>query len=220
SQMPRLQVVFFRDRQEYNQAMRAAMPNIEVSVGVYIEQTRRAYFFGGKEYHDRNLYHEATHQLFHQSRPVAPDVGRRANFWIVEGIALYMESLRQENGYHVLGGFDDERMHAARYRLLKDDFYLPLEELTAFGMEKFQTHKRMPTLYSQAAGLTNFLIYYDGGRYRDALVTYLSTVYDGRDRPGTLAELTGTSYTELDKQYRQFMEQSLRNAASRNAAGK
>ena len=129
-------------------------PTSSISIGVYLDQTRRAYFFAGKDSDDRTLYHEATHQLFHESRPVAPDVGRKANFWIVEGIAMYMESLRQEDGYYVLGGFDDERMHAARYRLLHDKFYVPLDEFTGYGMEKLQNDPRIATLYSQAAGLT------------------------------------------------------------------
>ena len=140
-------------------AARPTMPNIEITVGVYRDQPRRAYFFAGKDSDDRTLYHEATHQLFHESRPVAPNVGRKANFWIVEGIAMYMESLRQEDGYYVLGGFDDQRMHAAQYRLLHDNFYVPLDEFTGYGMEQLQNDPRIATLYSQAAGLTNFLIY-------------------------------------------------------------
>ena len=136
--------------------------NIEISIGMYHDQTRQAYFFAGKDSDDRTLYHEATHQLFHESRPVAPDVGRRANFWIVEGIAMYMESLRQEDGYYVLGGFDDERLNAAQFRLLRDKFYVPLQEFVGYGMEKIQKDPRIGTLYSQAAGLTHFLVYYDG----------------------------------------------------------
>ncbi len=204
--LPRHQVVYFRDRQDYNQGLRAAFPNIEMSIGVYWESTRRAYFFAGEACDDRTLFHEATHQLFHESRPVAPDVGARSNFWIVEGIALYMESLHQEEDCHVLGGFDDLRMVAARYRLLHDDFYIPLSDLTAMGREELQTHPRIATLYSQAAGLTHFLIAYDGGRYRDALVHYLSAVYSGRDDPNTLARLTGVAYPELDRRYREFIE--------------
>ena len=169
-------------------------------------RSRRAYFFAGQGSDDRTLYHEATHQLFHESRPVSPEVGRKANFWIVEGIAMFMESLRQEDGYYVLGGFDDERMHAARYRLLHDHFYVPLDELVGYGMEKLQKDPRIGTLYSQAAGLTHFLIFYGGGRYRDALVSYLSAVYTGRDDHDTLAKLTGQGYDELDKQYREFVE--------------
>jgi hypothetical protein len=196
-------VVYFRDRDDYKLAMRGTMPDIETS-GVY--RMGRAYFFADKKNDDRTLYHEATHQLFHESRPVAPEVGQKANFWIVEGIAMYMESLRQEDGFYVLGGMDDDRMHAARYRLLEDKWYVPLSEFSGYGSAKIQNDPRIAKLYSQAAGLANFLVYYDGGRYRDALVAYLVAIYTGRDQPDTLAKLTGAGYSELDKQYRAFMD--------------
>ena len=184
------------------------MPNIEISIGVYMEQPRRAYFFAGGVGTDRTLYHEATHQLFHESRPVDPNVGRKNNFWIIEGIAMFMESLRQEDGYYVLGGFDDQRLHAAKYRLLHDHFYVPLGEFVDIGMEGLQKDPRIGKLYSQAAGLTHFLVFFDGSRYRDALVSYLVAVYTGRDDHNTLARLTGAqNYEELDKQYRKFIEE-------------
>jgi len=205
--LPRHAVVYFRDRDDYNRSLKPAFPNIEISIGVYADGPRRAYFFAGEGYEQRTLYHEATHQLFHESRRVAPDVGKDRNFWIIEGIALYMESLREEDGCYVLGGFDDDRMQAARYRLLVDDFYVPLAEFTSYGSQAVLHDERIATLYSQAAGLTHFLIHYEGGRYRDALVDYLTAVYSGTDTPNTLAQLTETPYGELDKQYRQFMEQ-------------
>ena len=161
--------------------------------------------FAGPGSDERTLYHEATHQLFHESRPVAPEIGLRTNFWIIEGIAMYMESLHQEAGFHVLGGFEDVRVQNARYRLLKDGFYVPLREFSNLGMHAIQNDKRIVHLYSQAAALTHFLIHYDGGRYRDALVAYLTTVYTGRDTLQTLPQLTGASFAELDAQFRQFI---------------
>ena len=210
-ELPRHNVVYFRDRDDYNKALAEAFPDIGISTGAYIDQTRRAYFFAGQGYSDRTLLHEATHQLFHESRPVAKNVGQNANFWIVEGIATYMESLRKEDGYFVLGGFDDIRMKAARYRLFKDEFYVPLSELCGYGMERIQTDPRVATLYSQMSGLTNFLVYYDGGRYRDALVAYLQAVYNGSQNPNILPELTGSSFDTLDRQYREFMRQGPAN---------
>jgi hypothetical protein len=199
-------VIYFRDRDDYNRALSPVFPNIKMTIGVYRDIPGCAYFFAGKGSDDRTMYHEATHQLFHESKLVAPTVGYKSNFWIVEGIAMYMESLRREEGYDVLGGFDDERVYAARYRLLHDHFYVPLGEFVDFSMEKLQKDPRIATLYSQAAGLTHFLIYHDDARYRDALVSYLSLVYAARDNHDTLARLTGTSYGDLDKQYREFLE--------------
>ncbi|MBN1590101.1 MAG: hypothetical protein JW888_11345 [Pirellulales bacterium] len=203
--LPRHHVVYFRDRQQYNRDLGDAMPNIEKSVGVYIGNMRRAYFFGGRDYDERTLLHEATHQLFHESRPVARGVGESANCWIIEGIAVFMESLRKEGDYYVLGGFDDSRMKAARYRLLVSKFYVPFEELTRYGLPQLQNDPKVATLYSQIAGWTQFLIYYDQGRYRDALVSYLMAVYNGSQDPTLLSRLTGTSYDELDRQYREYM---------------
>lgn len=203
---PKFHIVLFRDRDDYNRSLRASMPNIGISTGVYVESMRRAYFFVGPDSDDRTLYHEATHQLFHESRPVVNGVGSKSNFWIVEGIAMFMESLRSEDGFHILGGFDDERVHAARYRLLHDDFYVPLGELVDFSMVKLQEDPRIAKLYSQSAGLTNFLVFYDGGRYRDAVVSYLLAVYTGRANRSTLSRLTGTDYPTLDEQYRQFLK--------------
>lgn len=203
----RHQIVCFRDREDYDRSLRSAMPNIGISVGAYLDSMRIAYFFSGEGSDDRTLYHEATHQLFHESRKVSANVAAKANFWIVEGIAMYMESLKKENGYYVLGGFDDQRMVAARYRLLNDKFYVPLDELTAYGREKMQNDPKIATLYSQSAGLTHFLVHYDHGRYLDALVSYLTAVYTGQDDPDILSRLTGAGYSDLDKQYREFMEQ-------------
>ncbi len=211
--LPRHEIVYFRDRDDYNTALRDIFPNIGISTGAYVDMTRRAYFFAGEDGSDRTLLHEATHQLFHESRPVAKKVGTKANFWIVEGLATYMESLRKEGGdgdedrQFVLGGFDGIRMKAARYRLLKDDFYVPLSELCGYGMKQIQTDPRVATLYSQMAGLTHFLVYYDGGRYRDALVAYLQAVYNGSQNPAILSKLTGVPLKTLDRQYREFMRQ-------------
>ncbi len=200
-------IVYYRNRDEYNRALRQYSPKIGMTGGVYDpDNTRQAYFFAGQGADERTLYHEATHQLFALSRPISPEVLRKGNFWIVEGIATFMESLRVEDGYCVLGGFDDERMHAARYRLLHDHFYVPLDELVEYTKEKLQNDPRIGTLYSQSAGLTHFLIFQDGGRYRDALVSYLVAVYTGRDDHDTLAKLTGQGFGELDKQYRGFLE--------------
>ncbi len=209
-QFPRLSVVYFRDRDEYVRGLTALFPDlnkevVKISEGVYIAAARQAFFFADKAGDGRTIFHEATHQLFHQIRPVADDVGYRANFWIVEGIAMYMETLHREDGFLVLGGFDDARMVAARYRLLQDKFYVPLAEFTSYGMTRFQSDPRISTLYSQAAGLAEFLVHYDNGRYRDALVGYLSTVYSGRDTPVTLPQLTGANFADLDKQYHDFI---------------
>jgi hypothetical protein len=203
---PRHGVAYFRNRDEYIETLQAEVPDIKISHGMYRPLKRLAYFYPDKESGDRTLYHEATHQLFQESRRVTPNIEQSINSWVLEGIAMYMESLRQEDGYYVLGGFDDPRLHAAQVRLLRDHFYLPLDEFIGYTMDRLHKDPDIGKLYSQAAGLTHFLIHYDGGRYRDALVAYLTIIYSGRDDRNTLAKLTGKSYSDLDREYREFLE--------------
>jgi hypothetical protein len=207
----RHEVLYFRDRDEYQQALRGQVPPDVQTTGIYIGDHKTAYFFApepdsAEAAEDSTLYHEATHQLFSESRPVVADIGRQANFWIVEGVACYMESFNPATGDHTVGGADTPRYVAARFRLIDDNFYVPLADFCGYGMQKLQRDERIAMLYSQASGLTHFLMHYGGGKYRDALVRYLEAVYTGRDQPGSLAELCGVPFEELDKQYREFME--------------
>ncbi|MBI3837932.1 MAG: hypothetical protein HY288_08365 [Planctomycetia bacterium] len=201
-------VVYYRSREEYNDALRSRQPQIEITLGIYFGNEQMAHFFAGKDQEAGTLYHEATHQLFQETRPVVPDVARNENFWIVEGIACYMESLAEGQGYYTLGGRDAGRIQAARERLLKDEFYVPLAQLVLIGMEGLQRDSRLPKLYSESAGLTTFLMQDSGGRYRDPLVRYLDAIYTGRATTKTLAEATGTDYETLDRQYREYMSRS------------
>ena len=205
----RLQVIYYRDRAEYLRELRSEAAQIEITTGFYQGEKEIAYFFAADEEDIPTQYHEATHQLFGESRPIARGVGADGNFWIVEGIACYMESLQQrDDGRWTVGGLDAQRVLAARQRFVDDRLYVPLAELTALGMRDLQQHPQIRSIYSEATGLTQFLLHGLDGRYRDATIQYLLAVYTGRDRPTTLQELTGSNYTELDAQYSAYMTKS------------
>jgi hypothetical protein len=207
-------VTFFRNRQEYVEFLQQAEPQIGISLGFYSDRAKAAYFFAGDEQYDGTLYHEATHQLFREMRPGAIDPGRKNNFWIVEAIACYMESLAEHRllpdevygSYITIGGENAGRAPAARQRLLDDHFYVPLRDLVAFGMNALQHEPRLPMIYSQSTGLALFLMHADAARYRPALMDYLTAVYTGHATLDTLEKLTGQRYEELDRQYREFMK--------------
>jgi hypothetical protein len=199
------QVVLYRNRDEYNSALKPAQPMIGVTLGYYWFENHTAYFFVDAAADDATLWHEATHQLFQESRASVRDLGSKSNFWVVEAIALYMESLESHDGYSTLGGANEGRVPIALTRLLKDDFYVPLGEVTSFGRDTLQHHPRLATLYTEFAGLANFFMHSGGDRYRQPLIDYLIAVYSGRADPDTLAKLTGASYDKLDQQYREYM---------------
>lgn len=202
----RHQVVLFRNRAEFIRALEREQPSIRISTGYYSPVSRKSFYFAGSEEDDSSLYHEATHQLFSESRPTARDAGRDTNFWIVEGVACWMESFQPVGGLGLVGGADAVRLGNARVRLTRDHFFVPLGQLTAMKMAELQRDPKIAMLYSESSGLTYFLMFGGDGRYRDALVDFLSAVYAKRDKPSTLADLTGVALHELDRQYQKFIE--------------
>ncbi|HEX4150158.1 MAG TPA: hypothetical protein VHY20_14260, partial [Pirellulales bacterium] len=202
----RHQVVYYRNQEEYVAELLKIEPRVSQTIGYYHPRLRKAFFFVPAEADDSGVYHEATHQLFSEMRPVAPQPGREANAWVLEGVACFMESLAERDDFCVLGGTEAVRFSAARHRLLVDHFYVPLAELIGLGVEGLQSDERIRRLYTEASGLTYFLVFDEGGRFRDALVDYLTAIYTGRDRPHTLAELTASSNSQLDADYRAFLQ--------------
>jgi hypothetical protein len=203
-------VYYHRDRSEYNAALQRRQPRIAETLGIYFDTDREAHFFAGAGQDAGTLYHEAVHQLFQESRPAAKHIGRAANFWIIEGVAAYFETLTEHNDtntglYYTIGESTAGRIPAARERS-RDGFYVPVAELSRMGKTDVQQYHEIAKLYSQSAGLSAFLMHADDGRYRESLIGYLKAVYSGRDSGGTLAETTGRSFDELDEAYRRYMQ--------------
>lgn len=200
------QVVLFRDRAEYLRQLGRGEPRIEQTMGYYLARDRTAYFYAGDAASRGSWLHEASHQLFQESLPDAvADPGQKRNFWAVEGVALYMESLRPRSGYCTLGGWDARRMQFARYRALNERFQVPLAELVALGRQQLQEHPEIRQLYSQAAGLMHFLLDDAHGELRQATVDYLRAIYRGDAGEQTLFERTGRDAATLDAGYRQSL---------------
>ena len=206
----RHRVVLFRDRDTYVHRLQRVAPQfaqqIGLTSGIYLEVPKTAYFFVDTPWRDDIYYHEVTHQLFSETGRVSPEVGVMANMWIVEGVALYMESLRKRRGYWTVGGIAADRLQTARHRALNEGFYVPLDELAGLGRQAWQQRDDMPLLYTQAAGLGAFLMDYERGRYRPLLADYLQAVYQGRDNARTLAALADVPLAEMDRQYREFLD--------------
>ncbi len=213
SDAQRFHVHYYRTREEYNQRLVQKVPQIAITNGLYHNGDRIAYFFNDPEHNlDSTLYHEATHQLLYESRFRNPRMIQRvaddANFWIVEGIACYMESLKLKNGTVTLGDPEYDRFYWARDRYLKRHYFVPLARLASMGMREFQSQQELSYNYSESSGLVHFFMHYKGGVYRDALVEHLSQIYNPSRRPppaASLAELTGVSFAELDKQYGDYL---------------
>ena len=214
------EIHYFRDKEDYVARLRPRIPEISITTGLYLTDTGIAYFYHQPEMDEdpegpatRTIFHEATHQLFSETRKTrrkSQIVGEHAHFWIIEGIACYMESFTKRGDQFELGDPRYQRFRAARYRYLEDGYYIPLETFAAMGTNQIQQSREIRKLYSQASGLTQFFMHYGDGKYRDALIEHLSQLYSRnrnvRDNPATLPQLIGTDYKHLDEQYGEYMK--------------
>ena len=201
-------VVFFRDREEYVRQLSAAEPKIAVTLGYYMKGNQTSYFYAGDENAWTVWYHEAAHQLFQETGDPIRDVGEKWNFWVVEGIAVYLESAVKHEGYFTLGGFDADRLQFVRSRVMGGDKSIPFDELSALGREALQRHAEIGRLYTQAAGITHFLMDDHDGRNRDEFVRKLTETYAGRDTPQTFLKFPNFSAATLDQELRDFLKVS------------
>ena len=216
-------VFYYRNRTEYVNNLSRRQPKIGETLGIYFDANAEAHFFAGtidgkeKPAGDAKatnapvatMYHEAVHQLFKESKPSARRIGDTANYWVVEGVATYFETLTEHDDpktglYFTIGESTAGRLPAAKEKLA-DSYYIPLADLTKLGQYDIQHRDDVAKLYSQSSGLAAFLLNGRDGQFREPLVRYLQAVYAHRDNDQTLSETTGSSYSELDAAYHRFM---------------
>ena len=200
----RHRVIIYRDKQEYVLHLFRVEPFIERTNGFYFPLRKTAYFFSPLE--TKVLFHEGTHQILeeHLFREGTPTL--RNNFWVVEGIALLMETLKIEAESYKIGDILADRLYSARIYRFEQNHNLPIQRLAAMSSTEIQSSANLQEIYSQSATLVHWLMFADEGRYRAALFELLRRTYSGSARPETLSELTGLSFEELDTRYAEFLK--------------
>lgn len=207
-------VHYYRTREEYVDRLRKHFPSIDQTNGVYLTTDKVAHFYHDpKQDRDGTLFHEATHQLFFESHRDDRKICENHHFWIIEGIACYMESFQRKKSdpeiedpdIFSLGDPKYVRFVGARDNLINKKYYVPLREFSGFGMHEFQGAAELAKNYTQASGLARFFMHHEDGRYREALVTHLTQLYSSdprvRENAQGLDELTGIDFEILDRQY-------------------
>src|SRR4029453_370683 len=82
---PKMNVILVKDRAEYVAHLAATVPQIDKTVGIYLNKRHASFFYAGDTSVYPTWYHEATHQLFQEAGPSAiNEPGERQNFWSTE----------------------------------------------------------------------------------------------------------------------------------------
>jgi hypothetical protein len=197
------QVIIYNNKDEYTLNLQHIDPFIDTTNGYYFAPTMTAYFFSPIS---KVLFHEGTHQIFVErffpgKKPVFHN-----NFWVAEGIALFMETLQVEEHCYKIGNILDDRLYAAKVYQFERNYHLPIRNLTAMSAAEIQASKEMVRIYSQSAALVHWLMFAEEGRYRRSLFELLRQTYLDTAKPETLSELTGLTFEELDKNYVDFLK--------------
>lgn len=184
-----IQVVLLENRQDYLETLGVSDGNVSVSVGYYNPEAGLSFFYpsdGALE----TLHHELTHQLLVEATHIGADAkaGTASGIWLVEGIALYMESLRYRENHWTLGGIDSPRMQTARYRGLRDGYWPKWDSFSQAAASDWQSDRSVARLYSHAAGLTHVLLDALGDEGREAVFRALVSLYQGEEQSADLLE--------------------------------
>ena len=177
----KMRVVLFRDAQEYRRTLGRSMPRVEQSTGFYHDQRLTSFFYPSESIDDKaTRRHELVHQLFREAtrssvRSESP--GHESDFWLVEGIAGYFESLAIDSAAATLGGWDSPRLQFARYRILAGGDRLPFSELRSDGQKQAQRRSDLARWYAHAIARTHQFIDGENIEHRRWLYQRLADLY-------------------------------------------
>ncbi len=192
-------VVLFKDRDQYLAEL-ASVPGIEISTGYYNDQQRKSFFYQAENAID-TWRHELTHQWFQETIPTKNSPSENSSAWVIEGIAMFMESMRESDSVVTVGGIDATRLQFARLRFHRDEFFLPLEAADQLGREALQQHADVRQIYSQSAGVCHHLML---NEKREDFIHFLKSLYSRRGPERKLSDFVGELH-ELDKSYREWL---------------
>jgi len=201
-------VVLFRTREAYVRALRTLEPRIGISTGYYSPTHRTVFFYWEGAKSLPTLVHEVTHQLFDRNSGYRFDADASAGYWVIEALALYMESWSEESvgGLKIvdIGGWDSPRLQTARFRRLRDQYWIPWEEFSSADGKRLRSEPDIAKWYSQACGLAHCAMD-QSAKERSEFLRYVKSVY-GND--GKNANANFDAGNELLSKYDAYLQLS------------
>ena len=205
-------VILFPSRNDYLTHVKQEKGNdklLRESAGFYSGGDRKSRFYwsDNEEETYRTFYHEVAHQLFAETKATRSS-GSRGNNWVVEGIAVYIETWKKIKGSWIPGyEIDGNRMKIAQ-RFLAANADWSLQGFAHIDNEQFHKVNRGLN-YCLAGALCHFFMHYNDEIYKEDFVRFLSAYYMGKISNDSLAEYIkvegGGGFNALEKQFKEYM---------------
>lgn len=185
SSRKKMRVVLLRDADDYGRTLArltgGSVKSLSQSTGFYSSERRTSFFYPtDKSDGIASRRHELVHQLFREAtrNSLSGDIaGESADFWLIEGIAGYFESLHFSKGYATVGGWDSPRIQFARYRIFANQQIVPLDELRPDGRDAVQQRGDLAQFYAFAIGYTHWMMDGENDSARRWLYARLASLY-------------------------------------------
>ncbi|OYP34532.1 leucine-rich repeat domain-containing protein [Rhodopirellula sp. MGV] len=185
SSRKKMRVVLFRDREDYGRTLArltgGSLQALSQSTGFYSAERRTSFFYPTESSDGTaSRRHELVHQLFREAtrNGLSGDVaGEQSDFWMVEGIAGYFESLTYGDRVATVGGWDSPRLQFIRHRVFARQEVVPLAALRPDGRDAAQQRGDLAQFYAFAIGYTHWLMDSDDVMARRWLYANLAALY-------------------------------------------
>ena len=179
----KMRVVLFHDANEYRQTLGPSIPGIERSTGFYHDDKQTTFLYAAEVPDRATRRHELVHQLFREA--TRSSLGRRmpaerSEFWLIEGIAGYFESMQMSESLATVGGWDASRLQFARHRVFVGGDIMPMEELAADGRIAAQKRQDIARWYAHAIAQTHHLMDRGDAESRQWVYQKLAELYEIR----------------------------------------
>jgi tetratricopeptide (TPR) repeat protein len=185
----RLAVSVARNQEDY----RASLPSgVDAgwSAGMWIPAANSSFFYAG---HQEVVYHEFTHQVLHVFSHM-----NNGPAWLVEGVAVYSQSPRFENGGMRLGILSENRQVMRYFTQRTAGRALTLEQIMALTDSVAWGAAAEPDLNYAAAGALVECCMEDHARaYRADFIDFLRDSYLGQTMGHSLSDYMGISHDAL-----------------------
>lgn len=202
-----MNVVLFSSREAYLQQLGKTEQLIESSVGYYSPKDTTSFFYVEANTVSYNtLVHELTHQILQEASLLRGSEPWQtpSDFWIVEAIALHAESIWIGDEFATVGGWESPRLQVARYRMLRDDYWMDLDRLRSHSAENWKQQDELARAYTQSAGLAHLWLDHPDPAKREAFFQYLTSVYRNQPNPKLLD--SGIPTSEIKNQYEEMLQ--------------